>query len=78
MKYKNTYEQINALLKIIKKDEISPLPNNENDKQQIENLYNKYLDMYLKEFPQWIPYKDRPQMINDIGMSIILQTKNAI
>ncbi len=78
MKYQDIYEQINGILKIINQGPIDPIVNCSDEKMQIDHLYEKYTELYFGKLPQWRPFKDKPQIINDIGIQLLLKVKGSV
>ncbi len=78
MKYHEVYNTVNEILKMVGKPSIKPLDGVKDDKAQIDHIYEEYLNMYLKAFPQWIPFRNKPNVISDMGVEYLLKAKNSV
>ena len=77
MKYKSAYREINSILELVGQKPIEELDNCRDNIKQLDHLRSKYIDMYLAQFPKWEAFRDRPEMINDIGMQILVEITKA-
>ena len=77
MKYKSAYREINSILELVGQKPIEQLDNCSDNIKQLNHLRSKYLDLYLTQFPKWEPFRDRPDLINDLGMQFLVQITKA-
>jgi len=75
MNYVTIYKNINDILKIVEQPAILPIDGCSDHAQQIDHLFQEYLDRFILAFPKWTKYKDKPEMINDIGMQYLVRVR---
>ena len=72
MKYQKAYDNINTILEMVKIEKIVPINDCKDEAVQIQNLYDKYMDEFIKCNPRYKKYRHKPEMIAEMGTIYLL------